>query len=288
MQITKHIHALKIPFKVNGPVGAAIDRFVYVFLIYGKTICLVDTGVAGSKKMIFDYIEKTGRKPEEISQIVLTHSHPDHIGGAQSIERVTGCAIAAHIAEKSWIEDVALQSRERPVPGFDALVEGSVRISRLLQGGDVLDLDDNIGLEVFHTPGHSSGSISLMLREDATLFSGDAVPIVGDLPIYEDIEASARSIEKLKGIKGVNFLLASWDEPRRGEESYRVMDDGLSYLKHIHKKVIETSRDLRTAERMELCKHVLAGLGLPATLANPIVLQSFEASLRVQDNEDLS
>jgi len=86
LQITRHIHALKIPFTVKTPSGMVIERSVYVYLIYGKTVCLVDTGVAGSGKMIFDYIERSGRRPEEIFLMVLTHSHPDHIGGAQSIK----------------------------------------------------------------------------------------------------------------------------------------------------------------------------------------------------------
>lgn len=92
MQITRHIHAIKM----------------------------------------FDYIRKTGRNPEDISLIILTHSHPDHIGSAHEIQRTTGCTIAAHHGERAWIEDVELQSRERPVPDFHSLVGGSVRIDRIL------------------------------------------------------------------------------------------------------------------------------------------------------------
>jgi glyoxylase-like metal-dependent hydrolase (beta-lactamase superfamily II) len=46
---------------------------------YGKKIYLIDSGVASSEQIIFDYIRQTGRNPDEISMIVLTHSHPDHI-----------------------------------------------------------------------------------------------------------------------------------------------------------------------------------------------------------------
>jgi len=82
MQITKHIHAIKIPFQIAIGPGKKVDRFVYTYLIYGKKICLIDTGVASSEQVIFDYIRKTGRNPDDISLIVLTHSHPDHIGAA--------------------------------------------------------------------------------------------------------------------------------------------------------------------------------------------------------------
>ncbi len=91
MQITKRIHAIKIPFQIAIGPGKNVDRFVYVYLIYSKNIVLIDSGVATSENMIFDYIRNTGRNPEDISLILLTHSHPDHIGAAYEIQRMTGC-----------------------------------------------------------------------------------------------------------------------------------------------------------------------------------------------------
>ena len=67
MQITDHIHALRISFKVPITPELSLDRFVYVYLIFGKNIYLIDSGVAGSSNIIFAYIQEQGRKPEEIS-----------------------------------------------------------------------------------------------------------------------------------------------------------------------------------------------------------------------------
>jgi metal-dependent hydrolase (beta-lactamase superfamily II) len=115
-----------------------------LYLIYGKKIYLIDTGVATSEKIIFDYIRKTGRNPEDISLIILTHSHPDHIGAAHEIKRATGSTIAAHHGERSWIEDVELQHRERPVPCFHSLVGGSVMIDRILENGDIQHIHEAV------------------------------------------------------------------------------------------------------------------------------------------------
>ena len=166
MQIAKNIHALRIPFNITDPSGKMIPRFVYVYLILGEKIYLIDSGVASSEKIILDYLKKIGRSPEEISTLILTHSHPDHIGAAKAIKSITGCIVAAHTAERAWIEDVDLQERERPVPGFQTLVGGSVKVDLVLQDGDILDLGDGNRLHVLHTPGHSPGSISLWLPED--------------------------------------------------------------------------------------------------------------------------
>ena len=145
MQISPSIHAIRHPFKIPITPNSSIERFVYSYLIYGETITLVDTGVAGGEVQIFETIRSSGRSPSEIALIVLTHSHPDHIGSASVIQQKTGCSIAAHPAERAWIEDIDLQSRKRPVPGFATLVGGSVNIDHELVEGDSIEPDRDPG-----------------------------------------------------------------------------------------------------------------------------------------------
>lgn len=277
MLITERIHALKIPFQIKLPSGMVLDRFVYLYLIYGDKVYLIDTGVASGINTIFDYIKKTDRKLDDISLIILTHSHPDHIGSASIIKEKTGCKIAAHSAEKNWIEDVELQAKERPIPGFQFLVDGSVQIDNLLNDGDIIKLEDGIELEVLHTPGHSRGSISLLYRDEMTLFSGDSVFIPGDIPIYEDALLSANTIKKLKEIKELRFLLSSWDAPRKDSEIYETMDKGLAYLQRIHDIVRKVSSG---NDMMELCKSVVFELKLPQSAINPLVAKSLQSNLK--------
>jgi hydroxyacylglutathione hydrolase len=292
MQITDHVHALKIPFHITDPSGQKIPRFVYAFLIYGEDICLIDSGVSGSEKTILDYLKRTGRSPEEISKLVLTHAHPDHIGAATAIKRICGCTVAAHAAEKAWIEDVDLQARERPVPGFFSLVGGSVPVDCTLQDGDALHLESGLALQVLHTPGHSPGSLSLWLAEEGALFTADAVPIAGDMPIYQDILASVRSVQRLAVVPEIKHLLSAWDEPRLGSEAYRIMDSGLQYLQRIHSSALMVAGEnpaLVERDSMQLCRKVLVDLGLPQIMANPLVAASFRASLKeeIRDQQDL-
>jgi hydroxyacylglutathione hydrolase len=283
MQVTDHIHALKVPFHVTTPQGK-IPRFVYTYLIYGDRICLIDSGVASSEKVIFDYMKKTGRSPEDISILVLTHSHPDHIGAAKEVVAASGCNVAAHFSEVDWIEDVDLQARQRPVPGFGSLVSGPVKVDRHLSEGDILKLGDGLSLKVIHTPGHSRGSISLLLQEEKALFSADAVPIAGDLPIYDDIVESVRTVQRLRAMEGIELLLAAWDDPRSGDEVYRIMDDGLRYLKQVHRAVRRVDGASPGLEPVELARRVFKELGMPEAIANPLVARSFLASLAARDS----
>ena len=231
--------------------------------------------------MIFDYLDNIGLKPDDISLLILTHSHPDHIGSAKSIKEKSGCKVAAHPGERSWIEDIDLQAKERPVPNFHSLVEGSVEVDVILEDMDIVNLGEEVNLKIIHTPGHSNGSISLLIPEEGVLFTGDAVPIRGDLPIYDDATESIQSIKKLKEIEGINVLLASWDEPREGESAYKVMDEGLDYLKQIQVSVDKIAKYNSGLDPLEFCKLVLNDLGLPEMAANPIMARSFQSNLKV-------
>jgi hydroxyacylglutathione hydrolase len=283
MQITSRIHTLKIPFNIPTPQGA-VPRFVYVYLIYGDELCLIDSGVANSDKIIFDYITKTAKRPEDISLLILTHSHPDHMGAASTIKKATGCLVAAHEKERAWIEDAELQARERPVPGFFSLVEGSVKVDRLLAEGDKLDLG-GVEARVLNTPGHSPGSISLWLPEDGALISADAVPVPGELPIYDDFRQSEASIRRLLAIDGISFLLSSWDVPRKGEESCRALENGLLYLQRIHQAVRRAAQKAPSLDPMDLSAPVLKELGFSGDMANPLVARSLQSHLLALEQE---
>ena len=279
MKITDHIHALKIPFQITDPSGRSLPRFVYVYMIYGREITLIDSGVASSARIIPEYLRNTGRNPEEISLMILTHGHPDHIGAAKAIKEISGCSVAAHGADRVWIENPDQQLKDRPVPGFYSLVKGSVRVDRILNEGDVLYLEPEMHLDVLHTPGHSPGSISLWMQEEGVLFSGDAITLAGEMPIYDDIKSSMASIQRLKAIEGINLLLSAWDEPRQGEDAYRIMDQGLDYLQRIHRSVIRAAERKGSDNQMEICSEAVRELGLPEMMANPLVCRSFLSSL---------
>lgn len=287
MQITDHIHALKIPFQIPVAPGKTLARFVYVYLLLGKEeICLIDSGVHNAAGVLFDYLENLGRKPEEISLLVLTHAHPDHIGSARAIRAASSCTVAAHPDARAWIEDVALQFKERPVPGFHALVGGSTPVDRFLQDGEIIDLGP-LSLVVVPTPGHAAGSIALYCKEEGVLFAGDAIPQANDLPIYDDALAAAASIKRLKDMPGIEYLLASWADPLAGKAGYEMMEEGLRYLQRIHGAIREIAARSKVDDAMELCAEMVNILKLPPVAVNPLIAKSFVSHLKSIDRERL-
>jgi hydroxyacylglutathione hydrolase len=288
MQITEHVHALRIPFEIRPVPGLSIKRFVYAYLIVGdKHVCLVDTGVAGSHEVIFRYLASLGRNPKDVTVTILTHSHPDHIGSLKAVREACACQVVAHRAEQRWIEDVALQARQRPVPGFESLVAGSVHVDRTVEDGDCLDLQEGLAVKFIHTPGHSAGSVSLWLAADRALFTGDAVAVAAGFPVYDDVAASVRSIQRLRSLPDVEVLLGSWDEPRRGRDILPVLDEGLACLQKVHDLVRQVAGPNPSMDPMDLCRQVIDRLGLPGAAANPLAARSLQAHLKVLDVEDL-
>jgi hydroxyacylglutathione hydrolase len=280
MQVTKLIHAIKIPFKVPISPEISIDRFAFVYVAFGESIHLIDCGVAGCESTIYDYIKEQGRDPKEISSLILTHSHPDHIGAAKSIKNQTSCTVFAHKLERDWIEDTEQQFKDRPVPGFQTLVEGSVGVDNLLEGGEIIELEKGILCKTVHTPGHSKGSISLLFEDGKSLFTADVLIYPGDLPIYEDIFACRRSIKMLQEIDNVENLFSSWENPIQGQDNiFKRMAESIAYLERIHTAVLKNTNMNKQPKNMELCQKVVNELGLPPFAAMPLVAKAFSSSL---------
>ena len=287
MQVSEHIHTLRIPFKIPVSPEKAIDRDVYSYIVFGNKITLIDSGVSGAETIIFDYIKKNGRDPEEISSVILSHSHPDHIGSVKAIKEATKCKVIAHGGEKYWIEDTEKQFKERPVPGFHTLVGGPVTLDRLLADGEIVNVGENIGCKVIHTPGHSRGSISLLFQSEKVIITGDALPLPNDLPIYENIVDSVNSIKRLRKVKDIETLLSSWEAPIHGyERIVKRIDDGLLYLRRIHEMVLKTKSQGKE-DPMDLCRYIVNEMGLPPSAANPLAARSLASNLASIEIMDL-
>lgn len=284
MQITQNIHALKITFPSAVSENEAVERFVYVYFIFGKNVCMIDGGVSAAYPNIVDYLNSSGRKIEEIHLLAHTHCHPDHIGSSPAIREASGCRVAAHGFAKPWIEDVDLQYRERPTGTFYTLVSGSVGIDRILNDGDTLDLGEGQSLTVLHTPGHSRDSVSFFHDQEKVLFTGDTIPVPGERPVYDDVLALIGSIRKLQALKGIEVLCSSWLEPKYGDDAYGEMEKSVEYIQHLHEIVCQTKADFPSMDRADLCNRILEIIKQPTI---PNVIKTIEAHLDASHVEDL-
>jgi hydroxyacylglutathione hydrolase len=127
--------------------------------------------------------------------IVSTHGHWDHIGDNAAVAAHTGAEIAVHPLDRERLTE--------PQPLFAPFdIPPSVPAVELAEGG--LIRFGEIRLRVFHTPGHTEGSVCLFAEDEATLFSGDTL-FAGawgrvDLP-GGDADAMVASLARLTGLE---------------------------------------------------------------------------------------
>jgi len=126
-----------------------------------ETVLLIDPGA--QPNLILEILDEKELVPTEI---ILTHSHYDHIGAALQIKQRYSAPIAIHRDDADNLKSAAAN--------FSAMFDESVEFEadRILEGGDSWDLDGE-KLRVLHTPGHSKGSIVLI--SDKIIFAGDTI-----------------------------------------------------------------------------------------------------------------
>ena len=160
------------------------------YILAGESAILVDGGMPALPSQpepgqrFQDQLRRLPVRPDEIKLMLITHAHFDHIGAVQSIQNLTGAKIALHSRDKERLDQNAM-----PLPPGVTLW-GRTTITMLTRvvprlkippfktdlalGDEELSLAE-YGIEgkVVYTPGHTSGSTSVLLD------TGDA--FVGDL-----------------------------------------------------------------------------------------------------------
>lgn len=179
-------------------------NFVYVFgTAEGGEGFVVDPGAEPDRIMACVKAHRL-----DLTRIILTHHHSDHVAAAASVKARTGAKILAHPASR---------------PGL----QGEVALDGTLSDGEGFAFGDQ-EVRVIHTPGHTPGGICLLVAQ-RWLVTGDTLFIGNcgrtDLP-GGDARALYDSLQRLKRLPGALLVLPGHDYgelPSRslGEEKAR-------------------------------------------------------------------
>ncbi|HJX24082.1 MAG TPA: MBL fold metallo-hydrolase [Candidatus Bathyarchaeia archaeon] len=218
MEIVEGIH------QVEGIIGN-------VFIVGDQDgLTIVDTGMPRNAEKILDYIRKMNHKPSDVSTIVLTHCHVDHVGSAHDLKELTKAKVAVHEMDADFVAGKKVLPVHKGVAGLAVRAFSGLMKPKPVQPDTALKENDRVGeLVVVHTPGHTPGSISLLFPAKRALFVGDAIrveddKIAGPSEQYSfNIKLAMESVEKIAQLD-FDVLLSGHGSPLRPDASSRVRE----------------------------------------------------------------
>jgi len=199
------------------------------YLIRGSGIVMVDGGLPGKINAFRRKLAKFYIHPDSVKLIVLTHSHFDHVGSAKEISDYTGAKILINESERVNLEE-----------GQFIMPRGTTTYGKITRfmlfpflknipykrpKADITTGDEDFSLsefgidgQVIHTPGHTHGSISVLLATGEAFVgcmahNGFPFRSMPGLPIYaENIAAVRESWKKLIG-RGAKIIFPGHGDP---------------------------------------------------------------------------
>ena len=186
------LHAVSVPLPFRSP------AWVNCYVIEGEGLTLIDCGVDWEEGLeaLSSGMAALGLDPMSITQLIVTHLHPDHVGMAPRLAELWDCRIIMHRKAVERIPEYndtpAFAARMRSIARRHGVpvdlrsefsnVDKRLRFMPFMRqpdttvtDGDVIAVAADRGLEVLHTPGHEASHICLRDSLTGILFSGDHV-----------------------------------------------------------------------------------------------------------------
>jgi glyoxylase-like metal-dependent hydrolase (beta-lactamase superfamily II) len=234
------VHLIELPLPLSlGSINVYLVRLADGYLLID---CGMDTDACF--QALARGMEAAGAGWSDISEILLTHVHPDHMGLAPRLLELTGARLSMHAHDAAYLQTLIQTERylawadgvmrEAGVPEeIIAKIRGSsneihkhfhnLTSDRVLQGGERIATAVE-ELEVLWTPGHSPGHVCLYGRERRALFAGDQIleqisPNIGWLPDRDPLGEFLDSLRELERLD-VELILPSHGAPFSGHREW--------------------------------------------------------------------
>ena len=248
----------------------------------GDDLVLLDSGTAHTTEAATEpELAALGLALDDLTLVVNSHAHPDHMGGNQTLAARTRARFAAPAAEVSRLEDndrlVADLWNASPeayrLTGQDLtdtldLLGERVRIDHLLRDGDRVPSAGG-SLTVTETSGHSPGHIALLHEPSRTLFAfddvqGRGVPFLDSDrwlgPLYEDVRRYRDGLLRLLDLD-VDCLVPSHGDPLDASAGRTRVEESLGWVDDVDAHARALLRRQGSLDVAELARSIGTDLG---------------------------
>jgi glyoxylase-like metal-dependent hydrolase (beta-lactamase superfamily II) len=164
----------EVEFFMGGYVAHSGDRVVVIDLGVGPDGWRTGSGALIPGGFMLDQLRVMGVEPEAVTDVVLTHLHPDHVGWAS----VQGVACFPHATYRCHQQDWAFfMEGDADAPGADPVTRAL--LAPLTDRFEWWDRDCTLapGIDVVHSPGHTPGSTTVVISGD----DGSRALLLGDV-----------------------------------------------------------------------------------------------------------
>lgn len=180
----------------------------YLVETEGQSLVLIDTGTPGKAPKVLAYLSGIGRKPSDVTHILLTHADGDHSGSAAKLKELTGAKVAIGELDAPRLSGEMKLKEASGLGGFMVGVFGAFMRVERVKPDIVLKDGDAIGsLSILHTPGHTDGSISIY-KPNEVIFVGDLLRTEGSGALKlsspnmsRDMGQVRRSVERISKLE---------------------------------------------------------------------------------------
>ncbi len=188
-------------------------------IVLPESVTLIDAGFPDTMPAIVEALTSLGREPADITDILVTHAHPDHAAGLAEAKAATGARVWMHPLDAALVGAGQAYRPWEPAPGehnrvfAEEVISQSpttfepVAVDREVASGAEVDVAG--GIRAIGTPGHTAGHLVYLWSGDGgVLFVGDAAKNEDGLEpatIYEDF---AQGLQDLDMLADLDFEVA--------------------------------------------------------------------------------
>jgi len=267
-------------YRIEVPLG---ERVLYTYLLAGQErTLLVDTGQDRTPyERLVPYFSSIGRSVENIDYVVITHSDWDHQGGNVSVKEIASQALfMCHELDRPLIESInqLIEERYREFQKEHEIDENDeakvwirqnnrseVSIGLTLVGGETLKLDQEWGIKIWHTPGHTKGHLSLYDARNRVAIIADAalwncIPTSDGRaslpPTYRYVDTYLSTINALMKAP-IDTLLTGHYPVFRGPEVADFLEASREFVNRLESQLI---RELSSAKGARTARQLIENL----------------------------